>query len=300
MLEPIPLTSDVIDYVEAVFGAANRRVTGRLDRMPTVHEEALDLALIDAIAEGHGPHLTPSGTIVDVDVHFVGGGRHWRRWEIADIGFIVNFRQGDRLLRTKVALLQSKRLYPRESEFVEDEGIDRPGGFGSLMRPSLPAATGPRLFRFDETCRYKALQVGDEQWHAIAQYEEKFGLPVHYMLYHPRDLPVAIAIPAVLPLTQSGGLPRVGVRVVSAKDLRSAVVSQPRNYAPSYADLAEVDGSLGNPLQAFVVEGILACREGYVVEEDDSNEGLMRVFNERSAPIAAALRIDIILPHDAD
>src|SRR3954447_7801784 len=133
MADPIPLPSDVVDYIRDVFTTANQEVTARLDRMPTTHEEALDLALIDTVAAAVGPHVMTSGVVVDVDVHFLGGGAHWQRWEIADVGVILNFRRGAELLRTKVLLLQSKRLYPREAEFVEDRGITRIGGFGSLM-----------------------------------------------------------------------------------------------------------------------------------------------------------------------
>lgn len=293
---PIPLTLDVIEYVRGVFYDVNEHVTARLDRMPTVHEETLDFAFVDAVAEAQGPHLLPSGTLVDIDVHFVGGGRHWDRWEVADIGFIVTFRRNNNLLRTKVVLLQSKRLYPRESEFTEDEGITRPGGFGSLMRPSLPATLGPRTFRFDETCRYKALQVGDTQWQAISHYEKEYGLPVHYMLYHPHSIPTQASIPVAVPMERPIGPSDVGTRVLSGKTLRLLTCDFSRNYAPAYSELQDERGEVGHRLPEFVVDRVLACLEGYVVDDGTDNVGLRRVFSERGAPIAAAVRLDINLP----
>lgn len=90
--------------------------------------------------------------LVDIDVHFIGGGRHWQTWEVADIGLLINFRHVHRLLRSKVVLLQSKRLYPREADFVEEHGIVRPGGFNYFRRPANFAVLQPRTFHFDPQC----------------------------------------------------------------------------------------------------------------------------------------------------
>ncbi|MFD5700283.1 hypothetical protein [Streptomyces lasiicapitis] len=295
MPAPIPLSQDVVDYVREIFDDVNECVTARINRMPTVHEETLDFAFVDAVAQAQGPHLTPSGTIVDIDVHFLGGGRHWARWEVADIGFIVTFRRASTLIRTKVVLLQSKRLYPRESEFTEGEGMTRLGGFGSLMRPSLSAALGPRTFRFDETCRYKALQVGDEQWQAISKYEDQYGLPVHYMFYHPHSLPTKVSIPVVVPIATPPTSATIGTRVISSQSVRAMTSQFSRNYAPAFGELQDESGEVGIRLPRFVVDRVLSCFDGYVVDDGIENEGLQRVFNQRSAPIAAAVRLDINL-----
>ncbi len=297
-VSPIPLAADVVAYVREVFDVANQRVTARLDRMPTTHEETLDFALIDALAEARGPHVTTTGTVVDIDAHFVGGGWHWERWEIADIGIIVNFRRADVLLRTKVVLLQSKRLYPREAEFVEDLGLTRPGGFGSLMLQSLPATLGQRLFRFDDTCRYRALQVGDDQWQAIAKYESELGLPVHYMLYHPRVIPSEARIPVTLPFVPSISPIVVGIRVISTSSMHSLTQTFPRNYAPAFGDLRGDHAQPGLGMPDFMIDEVLSCHEGYVADDGLQNPGLQRVFNQRSGPIAAAIRIDINLPEE--
>lgn len=293
---PIPLPLDAVEYIRQIFSDVDEHVTSRLDRMPTVHEESLDFAFIDAVAVAQGPHQTPTGTIVDIDVHFVGGGWHMKRWEVADIGFIVTFRRANELLRTKVVLLQSKRLYPREAEFVEDAGITRQGGLGSLMNPSLPATIGVRTFRFDESCRYKALQVGDGQWQAILQYEKEFKLPVHYMLYHPSGMPCTVNIPVNLPFTAPAPPVVVGTRILAGGHTRTLCEGFPKNYAPSYTDLSDGSGVVGAALPEFVVSGILSCTEGYIVDKSpDQDEGLQRVFYQRNAPIAAAIRLDINL-----
>jgi hypothetical protein len=295
-LSPIALEPEVLTYIREVFDLANARVTSRLDRMPTTHEETLDFALIDALSEAHGPHITTLGTVVDIDAHFVGSGWHLERWEIADLGIIVTFRRAGTLLRTKVVLLQSKRLYPREAEFTEDLGLTRPGGFGSLMIPSLPATLGTRTFRFDGTCRYRALQVGDDQWQAIARYESEYGLPVHYLLYHPRSIPCESVIPVALPVTQSHDSIRVGSRVLPALTMRTLTQEFSRNYAPAFDEIRGEASAPGIGLPDFMVDEVLTCRVGYVAEDGLQNPGLQRVFNQRAAPIAAAIRIDINLP----
>ena len=72
------------------------------------------------------PVTTSSGWTVNIATHFLVRGRHFaewpgqRRWEIADIGVRILFRRGGTLLRSKVALLQSKRLYAYEIDW--DEG----------------------------------------------------------------------------------------------------------------------------------------------------------------------------------
>ncbi|SFQ45111.1 hypothetical protein SAMN04489713_13439 [Actinomadura madurae] len=296
-LDNIDVPEDVIEYVRDVFKLADRRATSKLDRMPTTHEEWLDFSLIDAISEASGPHETQSGVTVDIAVHFVGGGVHWKRWEVADLGFIVNFRRPSELIRTKVVLLQSKRLYPRESEFIEDAGVTMHGGFGSLMEPSSLLGKGPRNFTFDEACRYKALQIGDRQWQSIADYEENYKIPVHYLLYHPHAIPYSeVEIPVRLPVRFNESEPEVGSRVLRASVLHLLARTFPRNYAPSYAEVKGKVPALGVQLPDFVADEVLKCREGYVVDDGIENEGLRRVFSQRSAPIAAAIRVDIVLP----
>jgi hypothetical protein len=296
-LESIEVPEDVVEYIRDTFDLADRRVTRKLDRMPTSHEEWLDFSLLEAISEANGPHITQSGVIVDIAAHFVGGGTHWKRWEIADLGFIINFRRSWELIRTKVVLLQSKRLYPRESEFIEDVGVTVVGGFGALMQPSSLAAAGSRCFSFDEDCRYKALQVGDRQWQSMAGYEESYKIPLHYLLYHPHAIPsTGAAIPVCLPVVSREAKPEIGSRVLRASIMHELAGAFPKNYAPSYAEVRGDASSLGASLPDFFADEVLKCREGYVVDDGLNNEGLIRVFSQRGAPIAAAIRVDINLP----
>lgn len=296
---PVPLPADVVDYVTQIFQDANDAASGRLDRMPTMHEESLDFALIDSLAAASGPHLTPSGVIVDFDIHFVGGGNHWEnRWEVADLGLIVNFKRSGTLIRTKVILLQSKRLYPVESDFVEFRGLQRLGGFGSLMERPWLAAQESRAFHFTTDCRYKAMQIGDEQWMAIGAYEKQHAVPVHYLLYHPSEMPYSREIPTRLPLVPRTSTARVGARVMSAVEVRAATALSPRAHTPSFGELSQGADAPGLPVQAFIRDEVLTCHQGYVADPGSADPGLNAVFNQRGAPIAAAVRFNLDVPEN--
>lgn len=298
-LAPIPLPADVVTYIDGVFIQADAQLAERMERNPNVHEEMLDMTFIEAVAMNAGPHRTQSDTVVDIDIHFVGGGWHYDRWEVADIGLIVTFRRQSHVLRTKVVLLQSKRLYPRESDFTETHGLARPGGMGYLARTGRPQIQQPRLFQFDEECCYKALQVGDNQWAVIEQYESLYKIPVYYLFYHPAQLPTSVTVPVSLPLAPRPEV-TVGATVMPAVSVRAETTQHVRNYAPSVKDLSAGAPIPGMRLPDFIVEDVLACKEGYVAEDFPNDEGMDRIFNQRTGPIAAAILIDINLPETVE
>src|SRR3954452_17592083 len=106
------LPSDVVEKVRAIFAACNVRRTELLSMNPNTQEEWLDHTWISEAVQFSSPHVLSSGWVVKVEAHFLGGMRHYRRWEIADIGVLVHLRLGPGDRRSKVVLLQSKRLYP--------------------------------------------------------------------------------------------------------------------------------------------------------------------------------------------
>ena len=116
-----PVPDEVVKYVRQVFRACDRELGLRIERVPGVHEPALDMALIDELAKFSSPvSVTPEWT-VRIDTHFLGGRRHYYGWEIADIGLLVYVRMRGKLYATKVALLQSKRLKPSSGGAVDQE-----------------------------------------------------------------------------------------------------------------------------------------------------------------------------------
>ena len=122
-----------LSWLLDVLGTCNKRISKLITDVPTTHATPLDMTFIQHFLGVSIPFRFPQrgGWTVDLSTHYLGGGRHWgdrpdwpRRWEIADIGLLVLFRQSGNLLRSKVALLQSKRLYPDELDWDEDSPID--------------------------------------------------------------------------------------------------------------------------------------------------------------------------------
>jgi hypothetical protein len=85
---------------------------------PNAPEESLDLTWIEHMSRFSSPVTLDSGWLVKIETHYLGRMRHFRRWEIADIGRLVHLRLGEKGRTSKVALLQSKRLYPAVHRFV--------------------------------------------------------------------------------------------------------------------------------------------------------------------------------------
>lgn len=124
-MEPWPkIPEDVVAWFRTTFEQANQKVCERLANLPNIRETSLDDGLIEALIPDSAPRLLPSGAIVRMDTHNIGGLRrlgapHWdwdlpqrRRWETADIAILVFVYQRNTLIAKKIGLLQSKRLFP--------------------------------------------------------------------------------------------------------------------------------------------------------------------------------------------
>lgn len=299
---PIPL--DVRGWLRGTFASLNAYVSNKLSRIPTLHETSLDMSFVEFLSLVAAPFRLPSDWIVRLDVHYLGGMRHWGRWEIADIGVLVMLRRGTLIERSKIGLLQSKRLYPAEQGYEEDAPIDYMQGFGRLWEPDSTFAKviAARDFSFSQKCRYKALVVDDTQYNAIKEYEYQYEIPVYYNLYHPLQIPLRQTFPIVPTPRRRTRKNIVGCRVVPSVALRHALRKQAKGYAPSYGDLRYLlDAPFNEPLlqagwrlEDFIDE-LLDCRAGYIAN-DEADEGVRRIFSERGAPISAAIAISISAP----
>jgi hypothetical protein len=298
------LPEAAIDWVRAVFAAVNRRVTETLSRIPTHHEPELDMQLIAALNQT--PAVTDvSGWTVYIQTHFLGGRRHFYNWEVADIGLLVVFRDRGKVLRTKVGLLQSKRLYSREVAQLPDHALRTRIGFGTLLQSpeAFRALAAGRTFAFDEESRYLALEKDSEQQRALAAYEKMSGIPIYYLLYNPIELPWSAKVPASdlvqLPATQ------VGCRVVRARAVDGSMDACAAGFHPSYRDIAALpppfvdEHKAGWTLEHFVADELLRCREGHVAT-GETDHVLEQLLYNRSGPIAAAIAVTVEAPDGVD
>lgn len=299
----VKLPSDVVRWLIKIFKSANERVSGKLSRIPTHHEVSFDATFIEHLSEVGAPIRFPSKWALSIDTHFLGGMRHFlRRWEIADIGVLASFRHKGKLVRTKIALLQSKRLYPDEQHIDEDRLSMYTLGFARLHADddAFRVLTQPRRLTLTSKSRYAALSVGDEQYKAIADYEASKKIPVHYLLYNPLRLPTVSYLPLASSAPKPNGSCVVGARVLPAATVRNILKSQSQGFQPAYCDMLSAPYDLtphraGWRLEHFIVNLVLGCHEGYVAS-GRNDDGLREVFFRRAGPIAAAIGINIDSP----
>lgn len=290
--------------VRHIFADCNDRVAAKLARIPNVHETSLDHTFIEHFTHHCRPVKTASEWTTRFDCHFIGGGRHYRRWEVADLGILVVFRKKGHLIRTKVVLLQAKRLYPNEGGAVETNALNERLGFNDMFidEDRWQQLSQPRTFNFTEESSYHALQIGDEQYNAIEQYEERHEIPVHYLLYNPSQIPMTMEFPVVDPATGVTAS-NVGCRVVSSSHLRKMVRDQVIERPPRYGDLVQHLGppydsperSGGWKLQSYVVDQLITCKDG-LVDTSPKYSHLGHIFSQKQRPINAAITITFDMP----
>lgn len=289
---------EVHRYVSSVFRKANRRVCEKIARVPNCSEPSLDQTLIEQLSQYSGPRVVAPGWAVRLDIHYLGGLRHFYGWEIADIGVLVFAKQGSSVVAKKTALLQSKRLYPNTGGVTEESPEDYQIGFGGLL-PSAGSAKSLALahnFQFTTNSKYKAFKVADEQYQAIETYEDKNKLDVHYLLYNPWVLDTSYGFPSVSDV-RLGRAGNGGCRVVPAKALREGLSSKPNGHSPTFSEIALSMKSLsknsaGWRLENFVSDLLLKCKQGNLFESLDQ-ENIFALFNRRSGPIAAAVAVTV-------
>lgn len=288
----------VYRYVRTIFRAANRRTCEKLARVPNCPEQSLDLTVVEFLSQYSGPRAVAPGWVVRLDVYYLGGLHHFYRWEVGDIGLLVFAKRNGRVIANKVAVLQSKRLYPNRGEVAELGREDYNIGFGTLLPGggiSAPLA-GHHSFPFTDSSRYRALLVDDDQYAAIRDYEDQRHIPVHYLLYNPWRVPATYTFPVT-------GSPRLGpmangsARVAPATKLRAVLAQKNRNYAPSMRDLRHVvsnesQHASGWRLEYFIAELVMRCQEGRLLDSVGEEE-IFTLFNRRSGPIAAAVSVTV-------
>lgn len=303
MSPPFPIDPDVRTWIRRTLQIANVAVSRTLDLNPNTYEVTLDQVLIASLSASPTPVRFPSGQIVKLSVHFLGGGRHFGNWEVADLGVLLQFVANGRVVRTKVALLQSKRLYPTEVTAGTELGFtDYAIGMGRLVESegNIFDSMRDRTFTFAPRSRYEQLVVGDNQWSAIQGYQTERGIPIYYNLYHPSSIPWSRSLPQAAGPVAVPASVQVGSRVVPAGAVAVWSAANPRLHIPSFSDLKTLshpglpsDGSgPGWRLEGFVADELVECHEGYLASSPD-DAGLMAVLRGRNAPISAAISITV-------
>jgi hypothetical protein len=299
MLSWPALPSDVVDWFRTAFAEANNAATSRLFNVPNIHEPALDDALIEALIPLSPPRLLPSGAVVEMNIHNIGGLRRFHRWETADISVIVFVYRSGNLLAQKIGLLQSKRLYPTNGDVDDSDPIDFAYGMNKFLRRDPKSILGRlhRQFDFDDGCRYAALTAGSDQIAAMADFTEQFGEAIYYLLYNPPFLPVSIRYPVTA--RQTVETPALGCRVFTVADMDRTLASLPENTAPTFGEINATSPSSDWRLEHWAADLLLTCQVGR--QFDSSDETLVsNLLVRRTGPIGAAIAISIELGDGGD
>lgn len=78
-----PFPPQVVSYIRNVFAQANKRLSEKIARVPNCSEPSLDMTLIEHLTQFAAPRVVAPGWTVKLDVHFLGGLRHFDSWEPA-------------------------------------------------------------------------------------------------------------------------------------------------------------------------------------------------------------------------
>jgi len=294
----VKLPREVTDWIREAFDEASKRTANLMARVPNCPEESVDVDLVSALEAYSYPVEFPDGWAVRLTTHFIGGLKQYRSWEVADIGLFVVIRQHGRVLRNKVCLLQSKRLYPTNEAVEVKESLDY--GIGMLAhlqkRREFPVAVGAVNYVFDGQSKYGALVAHDRQHELLKEFAQANATPVHYLLYSPPTVPFSVRLPRgpeaiELQPVEVGAVVVIGAQVLSALDAMSP------GQTPTYDGIhaAARNWSLGS----FVADEFLVCRQGRILGdlEEPSDIG---IFYRRSGPIFASIVIGIEAPDDAE
>lgn len=297
-MNPWPnIPKDAIEHFRGAFAEANRVATERLVNVPNIRETTLDDALVDALIPFSPPKLLKSGAVVEMDVHNIGGLRRLYHWETADIAVLVYIYRGKRVIAQKIAMLQTKRLFPKNNDVLDDdpEGF-RYGMNAFLNRDSLsPLAVLKRQFDFDATCLYGALRAGSEQIETIDRLNSQFGEAVYYMFYNPAKLPTNVRYPVTARRTIAK--PALGCRVHLSLEVHTVLRTLKAGRSPTFKTIRE--GSKGSywRLEDWVADLVLTCKVGQQFDET-RQEKVAMLLERRSGPIGAAIAVSIALPND--
>lgn len=301
MIPEIP--EDVKKYVKRHFAKCNKGVAEDLSLFPAIHEESLDMNLIGYWSKFQGPVKLNSGWTVRVDAHFIGGGRHFGTWEVADLGIMLVFRRKGKVVRSKMAFLQSKKFYANSLLFKKDNPYIRRFGMGRLLvtEDEHKEIITPRILHFSEASKYNALEKDNEQQQAMKSFQERFGMKMYYLLYNPLAIPHSIKMPVE---TQPKlGKNKIGCRIIPKDFLDEALATYPSKHKPSFGDIKymlsgeflDKRHDAGWRLEYFIVDLMMACKEG-IVDDSPNFDTMVRFMNDKRAPMSSSLSITFDSP----
>lgn len=295
------IPKEIFDFVRTHLADCNNQLSYSLSLFPGIREESLDNNFISYFSKRPGPFRINPNWNIRFEAHFIGGGRHYYTWEVADIGLMIIFRKSGKIIRSKLAFLQSKKLYASNISVISRDQFDRMG-MGKLLQTEDEHAdlVKRKTVSFDERSKYKAFKKDSEQQHAMSSFQEKFGINMYYLFYNPLTIPHIIVSPLEHEIEMTDNT--AGCRVMTKNYLDEALKIHPPNYRPSYGDIKYMlpgqfmneEHTGGWRLEYFVSDLFMGCKEG-LIDDSPNFETLLELLRQKSSPISAALSITIDL-----
>jgi len=297
------IPKEIVDWFRGVFADANRRLAEKMLNAPATPEPTFDLTLIEHLTNYAAPRKFKSEWAIRIDTHYLGGLRHFRSWEVADIGVFVFFSKKGKLVRRKVALLQSKRLFPRTGDVDHLEEYDYRVGMARIAArdSDLASIMAQRKFLFTKASKYQSLRKASAQVSAIEGHMEAYGIPVHYLFYNPPQLETTVLLPLTQYLKLRENDNYLGSRVIPAQNVHRALEKKATNYSPTVGDTRRMisGDEYGWRLEHFMADLLLGCKGGFRFTKNDEVP-IQSIFYRRSGPIAAAIAVTVEMPKDAE
>jgi hypothetical protein len=301
------IPNDVVSWFRSVFSDANRKVCERLANLPNVRETSLDDGLIEALVPDSAPTLLPSGAIVRMDTHNVGGlrrlgGGPWDwdipspgRWETADLAILVFVYRCEELIAKKIGLLQSKRLYPDNKDVDDEDEIGFRYGMNVFLHRENQQALGAlhRSFSFTNDSVYGAIRAQHRQVKLIDDLNRDFGKAVYYLLYNPPKMPFSVRYPLCARIRVEEC--EVGCRVFDSDHIHQVLSGLPEGAAPTFGAVNSAGAASSWSLETWAADMLLTCQVGERFE-DSRDTRVRNLLERRSGPIGAALAASITLP----
>ena len=214
---------------------------------------------------------------------------------------MIIFRRKGKIVRSKMAFLQSKKLYSDSVKGPASDPFNRMG-MGRLLETEEEHLESVRAktIRFEETSKYKAFKKESDQQLAMSYFQQRFEINMYYLFYNPVRIPYTISSP--LEGEPELGENIVGCRVITKNFLDEALDQYNKNYIPSYGDLKYLlsgtfinnEHTGGWRLEYFVVDQMMACKEGFI-DDSPNFRTVHELLNQKTSPISAALSITIDL-----
>jgi hypothetical protein len=265
---------DAIQYFRVAFAEANRLATERIVNVPNIREGSLDDALVDALIPFSPPKRLQSGAVVEMDIHNIGGLRRLYRWETADIAILVFIYRGKHMLAQKIGMLQTKRLFPKNNDVLDDDPEGFRFGMNAFLnrdaRSSLAVLT--REFVFDGKCVYGSLKAKSDQVSAINELNQRFGDSVFYMFYNPPKIPVTVRYPVKSKRTVVGV--KLGCIVRFSEAVHATLDTLKKDHSPTLEAIMRRDAASKWRLEEWVAD-LLTCKVGRRFDESRKDDVYM-------------------------